>query len=812
MAFGVVLLIIQRIASVLLLVPNYSQSLSAPAVLKAGPSCRNYDAVLIDVENLRGKSAFRLSYGDVLRAVDLWSNGAVPELRGRIVLVMDHGACPSSFYLPREGYSVVFSGPLAKADDVIALDAVPFLVGSGGGGRHHHHNNSSASCCVVTADRGLIQRCHRVVSSGKTNKLTIMNPLWLLQDLELLLKQQQSALDSSSSAAAAVVEGGDQIEESSSDWELHVGAELLVALVELRACVIRNKRRKACKLKVAMLEAKLLTPAVLRIQTVLLPLLLDSISSSSSKPTSPEVLLSELVSNNQLRLLTRARTALVTSNRFRTKRIPGDDDAQGGRERTRDRATRAEQLRLRLDSEAQARGEHNTTTMNGEDGAEGDQPAPIAWNLVRWMRRSIHPASTGGGSASAQLSLTLVVLSNTHGSERLMGGGAALPPGDVLLHLGGFTPIQTSDPNRQGTRRQLEAEALGAFDQWLERQPHRHKIVLRGKDDPRKVALPRSQALFVTQPMQTNIDGFKLSLVPNVGSGLTNRCLPKTGVDVVASYIPPLDLLDGTRKGSGGSAVLRRGLDRMVERKAAPVLVLCGEINESRGAVRHHDLLVVNVANAIPSAAGPAPAVLQLTCTSALPRQRSVRLVHMERQYEYLNRYDSARFFTAQAGAMRSLLAVDLGLRTGLCLFNDAGMLLRYDDRQFASVDDLEQGAAAILSDWEAESASRISHVAIEGSDPDLLSAWSNAVGDRRVLHVQPEHWRHDLLTPKECDSWKSSKEASRVAARSIIERFGSAELDRVDYTTDCAEALLLGAHVAQRLGWIRRELPTICA
>jgi hypothetical protein len=250
MAFGVVLLILQRIASALLLVPNYSHSLSAPAVLKAGPSCRNYEAVLIDVENLRGKTAFRLSYGDVLRAVDLWSNGAIPELRGRVILVMDHGACPSSFYLPREGYSVVFSGPLAKADDVIALDAVPFLVSGSGGGRHHNHN-SSASCCVVTADRGLIQRCHRVVSAGKTNKLTIMNPLWLLQDLELLLKQQHALDSSSSSSAAGVVEGGDQIEESTSDWELHVGAELLVALVELRACVIRNKRRKACKLKVA---------------------------------------------------------------------------------------------------------------------------------------------------------------------------------------------------------------------------------------------------------------------------------------------------------------------------------------------------------------------------------------------------------------------------------------------------------------------------------------------------------------------------------------------------------------------------------
>jgi hypothetical protein len=311
--------------------------------------------------------------------------------------------------------------------------------------------------------------------------------------------------------------------------------------------------------------------------------------------------------------------------------------------------------------------------------------------------------------------------------------------------------------------------------------------------------------------MQTSIDGFNVALVPSVGSGLTNRCLPKTVVDVVASYVPPLDLLDGTGKGSGGSAVLRRGLDRLIERKAAPVLVLCGEIGESRGAIRHQDLLVVNVANTIPSTAKPKPAVLHLSCTSALPRQRSVKLVHMERQYDYVNRHDSSGFFTAQHGARHSLLAVDLGLRTGLCLFDSAGKLLRYDDRQFASADDLEQGAAAILSTWGEEAGSRITHVAIEGSDPDLLFAWSKAVGDRRILRVLPEHWRQDILKPKDRDSWTSSKEASRVVARRIIERFSTDGLDRVDYTTDCAEALLLGVHVAQRLGWIHREPPFLC-
>jgi hypothetical protein len=252
----------------------------------------------------------------------------------------------------------------------------------------------------------------------------------------------------------------------------------------------------------------------------------------------------------------------------------------------------------------------------------------------------------------------------------------------------------------------------------------------------------------------------------------------------------------------------------MLERNSAPILVLCGLIPESRGAILHKNILVVNTAPpcGATKAAGHGAAVLEMNRSL---RQRSVKLAHMANQYEYLNRGEDSRFFdeaVSPTESMQLLLSVDLGLRTGLCLFVSTGKLLRYADRQFDSEEDLERGAREVLSSWERDAGHYIARVAIEGSDPDLVGAWSRAVGDRLVLNVRPDHWRQDLLAPQDRECGERSKEASRSLARNIIDRFAADNLERVPYSTDCAESILLGLHVAQRLGWIERALPEISA
>ena len=76
--------------------------------------------VAIDAENVRGKSGFRLNHNALLAATAEWTNAH--KLRGRVVLVVDHGSSHQGMYLKRHGMAVVFAGPNQKADDVLARD------------------------------------------------------------------------------------------------------------------------------------------------------------------------------------------------------------------------------------------------------------------------------------------------------------------------------------------------------------------------------------------------------------------------------------------------------------------------------------------------------------------------------------------------------------------------------------------------------------------------------------------------------------------------------------------------------------------
>jgi hypothetical protein len=103
--------------------------------------------LLIDGDNLRGKTMFGLTHEAVLARTAQWAvrRGMV----GRVVLLVDHGSLPSAFHAPRlGGIGVAFSGATASADDV-AVSAFSWLRSQG------------YEVLLVTADSGLITRCRR---------------------------------------------------------------------------------------------------------------------------------------------------------------------------------------------------------------------------------------------------------------------------------------------------------------------------------------------------------------------------------------------------------------------------------------------------------------------------------------------------------------------------------------------------------------------------------------------------------------------------------------------------------------------------
>ena len=102
--------------------------------------------LLIDVENVRGKTGFVLGHEELLRRVGGWAMRC--GLHGRVALVVDHGSVAEAFLLKESGLSVAFAGPAQTADDVL-VRTVP-----------------ARGALVVTADGQLGRRCRRRASDG----------------------------------------------------------------------------------------------------------------------------------------------------------------------------------------------------------------------------------------------------------------------------------------------------------------------------------------------------------------------------------------------------------------------------------------------------------------------------------------------------------------------------------------------------------------------------------------------------------------------------------------------------------------------
>ena len=506
----------------------------------------------------------------------------------------------------------------------------------------------------------------------------------------------------------------------------------------------------------------------------------------------------------------------------------------------------------------------------------------------------------------------------------LPDGDVLLHLGDFAMD----TIVMNTAGGNKSRRSRHDNSQLKNFDAWLAKQSARMKIVVRGNHDPRSMAFVQSGATYVTQPTIMDIGGYKFAFVPYQSAtknGLRHKgTIPKTGCDVIVSHVPPYSILDRCHTGKlAGSNTLLKGAQSINGKDGPPLLWLCGHIHESRGIV--HDVVLTKnkskdvaatsttaatntiaaigttIINAACANLGRAnyieygPTVLDLGDKNLLRVQvssdnlkvngdngnintnhknnKKINIIQMDGRYEYMNSkhpYFFCRDDTNDDPGDRHsttsplLLAIDLGLRTGISLFDGAnnGRLLRYDHFDYDSVDALKIGAVQLLQDWDMEANlktnpsnssndirmyKQITHVAIEGSDPPLIDAWKQAIRQRnenlnhdgntdesnslpsptrvstKLLLVSPNEWRTDLLTRVERETGESAKLASRRIAQWIIKEHtivDSTDCNMVhdsavstssspssgtvgmDISTDVAESILLGYHITRRLGW----------
>jgi hypothetical protein len=526
------------------------------------------------------------------------------------------------------------------------------------------------------------------------------------------------------------------------------------------------------------------------------------------------------------------------------------------------------------------------TTAPAAEGEESKSSSSklIPWSLVKDSSAWEAPASFSRGNEGHRHSV--------------------LPAADVLLHLGDFAIDGGGSKRRQ---------RLMEFDKWLAAQPHPVKLVLRGNHDPVDVDFSLSGAKYVTRAEAVNVHGWVLGLVGYKGLRFSNKnkhhglALPPC--DILASHEPPKAVLDKCLNGDRvGSSILRSSVERMtVPTKKAPSgqppkLWFCGHIHEGRGIKRlkmsinrqgggfadasttsasatklsppqqqhtHAETIVINAANANPGRAtglvhGPIVVELQeKEDLSTDPRfddsfTKFDRMIQKPSKPTLAHQYDQDH-----SGDVKQLLvAVDMGLKTGVSIYSQEGTLLRYFQLQFANSEELRQRMPHLLQSWESSinqeakaeiaaeetsesliiessSSSKIwqfTHVAIEGGEASLWKAWQDIVeqlgsgtsvdgdGDEAgqeespsqeqsnhndgplLFQVRPEEWRRDLLTAKEKQTKSTTKAAARQIAKQLVADFSVGEQPHEGkIQTDAAESIVMGFYVAQQLGWIAR-------
>jgi hypothetical protein len=143
------------------------------------------------------------------------------------------------------------------------------------------------------------------------------------------------------------------------------------------------------------------------------------------------------------------------------------------------------------------------------------------------------------------------------------------------------------------------------------------------------------------------------------------------------------------------------------------------------------------------------------------------------------------------------LVAVDLGLRTGMAIYDGHGRLRRFGSRNFGTRTRLRGGADALLRE-----VGRVDVLVVEG-DRSLGSIWTARATRRgaNTLEVGPETWRGRLLHAREQRSGREAKAAADDLARRTIELLGDRRPTSLRH--DAAEAVLIGLWGCLEVGWL---------
>ncbi|ETW94106.1 MAG: hypothetical protein ETSY2_50325, partial [Candidatus Entotheonella gemina] len=146
---------------------------------------------------------------------------------------------------------------------------------------------------------------------------------------------------------------------------------------------------------------------------------------------------------------------------------------------------------------------------------------------------------------------------------------------------------------------------------------------------------------------------------------------------------------------------------------------------------------------------------------------------------------------------MTSLLAVDLGLRTGLALYGQDGRLQWYRSHNFGTAARLRRAVRGLLDELPG-----LTWLVLEGGG-HLADIWKREAERRhiRVRQISAEAWRQLFLLPRQQRRGSQAKSSAGDVAKRVIA--WSHARRPTSLRDDAAEAILIGLWGALEVGWL---------
>ena len=471
---------------------------------------------IVDAENVRGKSNFRLRHDELVDAVGWWTEtqkkNCDDSYHNFCSLVIDHGSRPSSFYHPlksttkdsADGIAILFSGPNEKADDVIARDVGQIASESVSNG------SDLKVIRVVTSDQGLRSRCRvaidealatrtkkkkkkpsgrRRVSSKKRRggasssdsiSLEFIPSIAFLSQLEREVARHGGPINPQETI-------GKEIMSEDLANELHEDIELRGKLYQAETSLREAKKSSNAGQKSMLIDKGC------KISRQIYDLRDDNGQTILERVLKPDA--------NGGGELDIEKVLLSGWHKFRC-------DA-GRAELTGDRLVQAEHLRRQLEKQVADR----QSTDPGMAESRTFSPSELHYHCHKRFHGVIHPTDVPCATSAfdkAVEKIRLVIISGPVSSNV-----EPIPNGDVLLHFGDFTILDDDPRTPKGKRND---KSIKEFDEWFSSNLHPIKLVLRGMKDPpaAKVELPKSKALYLDRPSTISFGGgnILMTLVP----------------------------------------------------------------------------------------------------------------------------------------------------------------------------------------------------------------------------------------------------------------------------------------------------------